>query len=253
MVTAGNYITASDISGIIAKINAEENTRSAGGSPYTDVSVVNAGDYITGVKFVEMINRNADINAEHCYCQGQGSIETHNGGAGIGITSSTADYDIGDSITAANINEIDADIDGLVAQCNCDSFACDCETYCNCFYNCGCNTVDSCPTNCTCDTRCVCYYNCTCDYNQQTTCGCNLFGCPEFECLVCTCNQRNICTCEAQCNCQTNCDCDTNCGCNRDCSCDYDCICDNQCTCQSNCGCNKDCTCDDRCTCEYGG
>ncbi len=275
-VSVGTNVTESEIDNIISAINSEENTRTAGGSGYGDLGDVSPDANVVGQKFKDMVTRLGEVNSEHCYCQGQGSIATHNGGVGISITSSGGDYDAGsDEITAGNINEIVTDINNLVAQCDCDGYSCACEVYCNCETYCSCNyycTCDyycicdnqcTCQTNCTCDTRCVCYYNCTCDYNQQITCGCNTFDCPEFECLVCTCNRRAICTCQSQCNCQTNCDCDTNCGCNRDCSCDYNCVCNTvdscqvNCTCDTNqtisCTCNNDCTCDDRCNCEYGG
>ena len=176
MVTTGNLITAAGINAIISKINTEENARGGG---LADLSSVSVGDLILGQTFKDMITRNAAISALHCYCEADGAIESHSGCGAYSYspTATSGDHDAGDLITAANVNEIEADIDTLVAECDCDTNACNCDTYCNCFGYCNCQNYCpaycnpnwkilecSCYWYCACNTHCLCNKDCTCDF-----------------------------------------------------------------------------------------
>ena len=178
MVTKGNLVLASDINAIINKINAEENTRGVG---LADLSTVSKGDLIQGQTFKDMITRNAAIAASHCYCQADGSRA---GGSGCGAYSYSAtaiagDHDAGDLICAAEINEIEADIDALVAECDCNSYACTCDTNCTCHTNCNC--VSHCPAYCNPNWKileCSCYWYCSCNLD----CGCHWYCICDLNC-----------------------------------------------------------------------
>lgn len=287
MVVQNNNITASDINAIITKINNEENSRGVG---LSDIGSVSQYAKILGQKFKDMVNRNTSINNHHCYCEadaGRDAGDTTKTGTTLSLTASTGDYDVGDGISAANINEIDTDIDNLVAQCDCDTYAqstgCSCNTVCTCEGDCSCVSQGcGCNTDCLCDDYscscnidvcgscsghcalvCSCELNCTCQ-NQGcgTYCACNT---DTSSCgNNCDCNTF-ACTCESQCTCQSQCLCQAFCGCDTNCSCDlfkcylycddycHVCICEtNQdlCTCDGICGCNTDCGCDDVCNCD---
>ncbi len=184
MVNVGDQITAADINAIIAKINGEENTRAGGETDLVDVVV---GELIYGQTFKDMIARNLNISADHVYAPASG----HSGCPSYTYTptATTGNHDVGDVIYAAGINEIEADIDTLIAECDCDTYACACDTRCTC------------DTRCSCNPRCNQY--CGCD-GQKPVCGCYPTHCycwGQCPCNAqCTCN--NVCTCDNICNCE---------------------------------------------------
>jgi len=244
MVTSPNEVLETDIDTIIADINTEENLRSAGGTPYTDIAGVAAGGEIFLAKFIEMLDRNIEINAEHCYCQGQGSIETHNGGSGISLTASASDFG------SCSCNTL----------CGCNTEGCSCEGVCTVDPGCGCDVQCPCNAHCDCETQCNCevqgnieaadinkiiadrlalYNQCNCDtYSCICETNDNWTGSP-------TCGNNN----HAQwCSQFTDC-----CANNKVCSNNVVCINQSVCTNNTVCTCDNDCTCDDVCSCEYGG
>lgn len=230
MVSVGSNVTASDINTIITKINNEENSRGVG---LSDLGSVSQYAKVLGQKFKDMVSRNNSINAHHCYCESDGARDpgdTTKTGTTLTLTASSGDYDAGDKITAGNINEIDSDIDSLVAQCDCNTYS---QDICSCdSYSCGCQSDCTCVGNCSCEGNCTCNYDCQCNGVCQ---------CDTWRCNIYCVDVQYYCVCESRCQCETN---------QVLCSCFYDC--GNNCSCNSySCGCQSDCDCDKVCTCEY--
>jgi hypothetical protein len=186
LVTTGAPILASDINTIIGKINGEDTARGTGHSAIGNVS---ADAEILGQKFKDTISANALLgnteNAHHCYCQSGGlcgdyhALMTgpyHNGCAAYSFsaTASSGNFDAGDVITAATINQIEADIDTLVSACDCNlnnssqtlTFYCGNASYCACHGQKACTNynVCDCNLNCTCNSVCYCHTICYCEY-----------------------------------------------------------------------------------------
>ena len=155
----GDQITASAINTMIGKINTEK-TRRALGSPVSNVSL---GNLIYASEFNAWRTANIGINAVHCYCQGDGTIETHSGGTTLSLTASAVSA--GNNILWDDINERDNDIDSLAAQCA--QVVCTCQTNINCLNQCACLGLKpivycgdcGCNINCTCDDHCTCEFN----------------------------------------------------------------------------------------------
>ena len=174
---------------LINKINREENGR---GMSETDLPTVSVGDIIYGQAFKDMITRNATISAHHCYCEADGDIETHSGCGAYSYspTATASNHDVGAIIYASGINQIEADIDGLIAECDCDAHTCTCEA--NAPYSC--TNV----SHCTCNFYCPAYCN------------------PNWKILECACYANIV-----RCSCNTACQCNIDCTCDEVCSCEY--------------------------------
>jgi hypothetical protein len=247
MVTSPNKVLASDINTLIGNINTEENLRTTGGSGYTDLTTVSVGNNVNMQSFIDTIDRNIEINAVHCYCQGQGSIETHNGGVPLSLTALKSDF----------------------GTCGCN-LNCDCETYIICSFYCDCDTNGGCGVDlCGCDSFCGCDEVCTCEVQAGTKviddgginkivsditslvaqCDCNSYACTcetyQYNTGTPTCTNNTYAqVCPEYSDCCPN---------NKRCT--NNAVCINQSVCTNNtvCSCDYDCSCDEVCSCEYGG
>ena len=142
-ITQGMKVNASQISGIIALINNEENNRVMG---LTDLNVVSQGAKFDDPDQSGAVARLDLINAHHCYCESDVGIETHQGGTTLTLSSTTVSE--GDKFYALDWDNISGDIVALSGQCDCDGYLCSCETRqvftctcnidCNCYIDCGC-------------------------------------------------------------------------------------------------------------------
>lgn len=151
----GNKITAADINSLISKINSEENERTTNRTTpptsYTDLPTVSIGDKILASKHDDMRIRIDNIDALHCYCESDASIQTHHGGTPLAQTS--PDVAVGEQInesTDTDFSSMDSDIDALIAQCACDSNICGectCDGVCGCNVDCGCVADVYCATS----------------------------------------------------------------------------------------------------------
>jgi len=146
-----NEITAADINAIITKINSEENDRVnlSDEGDQTDIASINAGDQIAEGKHDGMRVRNDWIDAVHCYCESDGLIVTHSGGASISPTA--PDVATGEQIDETGTTDwsaLETDADALIAQCDCDGNICLCEV--NQTFTCTCNIDCGCAGDCGC-------------------------------------------------------------------------------------------------------
>jgi hypothetical protein len=206
----GDGITAAGVSGMVAKIDEECTRRGIAGMSW----VPNVGDLVYASEFNDIKTKNDAIDADHCYCEGDGDIETHNGGTTL-VQSASA-VSVGVLIYADDFTERDDDIDALAAQCAEVSCSCisDC-SQCTCNTNvCTCNA--HCSSVCTCNNYCICNFVCTCNIDGKV---------PSYACTCegnCTCNTHcsSVCTCNKLCTCVSNCV--TECTCNTQCTCEFD-------------------------------
>lgn len=302
MVSTGDYIDDTQIDTLVGKINNEEDDR----LDNNDYLSVNRGDEITFSNWDGWFEANVLINNAHCYCEAHGPIVTHNGGSEItlracgcdtvcscesvsvgGCGSDCVEADVtwegssNDEVKASYYNNLYNDIDEMDSQCDCDGYACSCET--NCGNNCSCNSECGCDSDCVCVGNCDCqtHPECTCDNDCGNDCGCNTQCACESDCTCvgnCDCQSNPNCYCDSDCTCNTDCSCQSQgcgcntffcsfmcndtvcdcqsqgCGCNEVCTCQTNCDCDsNVCDCDVDCGnnclCNSECGCDDDCTC----
>jgi len=210
-MAAGDSITSAGLNAIISKIETECDT------PRRDIAAlgwtVTAGNLINATEFNDIRTKLIAINADHCYCEGDGNIEIHNGGTSKTITSTAVSA--GSLIYYTDLSKRNADIDTLDAQCAQVSCTCDGDcTVCTCNTNvCTCNS--HCSSVCSCNAYCICNFVCSCEFDGKV---------PVYAC-----------TCEGNCTCHTNCS--------------SVCTCNKLCTCVDNCA--IECNCNDVCTCEF--
>lgn len=247
-----NQITATDINAIINLINGNDR----GETTIGDIATVSANAKISASTFEDMADRLVNINTIHCYCEADGDRDpgdTTKTGTTLTLTSDKADHNANDPIRASKIQELDTDIDSLVAQCSCDTYACSCDLNCDCDDVCSNNTDCSnntvCSNNIDCSNNTVCSNNtnCSCNNDCPSDCGCQSESCDTEKCIACVIVNVGInCNCDSQvCTNQSNTDyvctnqTDTDYTCTNQTDSDY--ICTNQ----------VDCTCDKVCSCEY--
>jgi len=252
---ADDPITDTNTNAIIDLIQAECTRR---GFAATVIDVVDEteidSDSFRNVSGAMWYDLNA-INNDHCYCEGDGSIEGHSGcGAHAYVLQSVAtEYEVGDIIEWDENVDLNDDAVALGAECACNTNVCSCEGACNCDSgNC------SCVGDCVCEGACICDLDCLCDND----CTCNPYGCTcVSQCICagsnCVCDPFNN-GCSPFCMCDGVCSCNGLCGCNADgctcvsyCNCELNCTEDVICGCDTHCICNNDCTCDTVCNCEF--
>ncbi|RLI44861.1 hypothetical protein DRO61_11655 [Candidatus Bathyarchaeota archaeon] len=207
---AGDSLTAAGVNAVVSKIEDECTRRDVAALGWT----AGVGDLVYASEFNDIRTKLIAINAVQCYCEGDGGIQTHEGGTALSLDAD--DVSVGNLIYWTEFDERDNDIDALDAQCA--EVSCTCDGDCT---ECGCNThACTCVGNCV--SHCACFQLCTCIF----VCSCNLVGKgPIFGCTCdgnCQCNSHclTVCTCNKLCTCVD--DCTSECGCNDVCTCEFD-------------------------------
>ena len=204
VIAVGSKVEAADVNAIILKINNESVTRELGLAVIIDVVV---GNKCQASEHDSWRVRDDLINANHCWCEVDPAHDPGDPPGGTPLVLTAPNVAVGDYLEAVTqMQTLEADVDNLIAQCNCDTYEqqlvcacnvfCDCNAFCACDAECTCVAYSSCGNDCTCnaETGCGCNTDCLC----QAQCSCNTFRTPS--CLDWT----FVCVCEVDCDCDYN-------------------------------------------------